>query len=302
MLEKHSEVFYKRECPLHLDQIDDEIIQNHDLTHSPLTVGINGVENSTEEVIKQSAIFSSNRKRNSSGWLKRLLVGVSILIGAGALATGGYYCYTLRGAITRQLSESPVLSSPENGQPVVDDSVSSSSAIRIYNQQVVANSTRIGGKAHSPYSYYENDKNVTSIISDDYPLDNKLKKQLQLFCFSLVKDNFISPESGKIKSECAMLKKIVEKIYYFKNLDLDLRHINSNRELLSVDERYDEIFIRRKLTTLYLAAETIISGKGISRFYIDALKDNKNYTLEELSKREETIINYFSALKPTDAC
>lgn len=50
---------------------------------------------------------------------------------------------------------------------------------------------------------------------------------------------------------------------------------------------------RRKVTTLYLAAETIINGESAGFFYDNAMRDNKNYTPEELMQREKNIMNYF---------
>jgi len=328
MLKNHSEIPYTKECRLNLYQIDDDIIRYNDPVYRPLTVGINGVENSMEEKLNQLASCSRNIQKSSTGWLKSLLIGV---LGAGTLATAGYCCYVLgRASSMWQPSERAAPLYPENALALADDFGSIASAMQINDQQAVTDFTRTPGVSRSPYSYYENRSNAESITSEpsvsgevattnstgndraihsgtvidgnNYPLDSMFKMELANFCLSSVHDLVIKSNKEKPEYKCELLSEVIDKIFYYKDMDSNLRLINSGRELLAVEEKNNEILTRRKLTTLYFAAETIISGKDTSHFYINAMKDDKDYPSEELIKREESIMNYFSVHQPVGDC
>ncbi|MCS3434591.1 hypothetical protein [Klebsiella sp. BIGb0407] len=310
MLKNTSEVPYAKECRLHLYQIDDDVIR-YDPVYRPLTVGINGVENSMEEKNNQSDSFSRNIQKNSTGWLKRLLIGT---MGTGVLAAAGYCCYALgRGSSIWRPSESAALVYPENSLTLADDSGNIALTMQINDQQVAADFARPPGLSRSPYSYYESQRNTESITSEpgvseavindnNYPLDNMFKIELANFCLSSIHGLVIKSNKAKPEYKCELLSEVVEKIYYYKDMYSNLRLINAGREQLAVEEKNNEILTRRKLTTLYLAAETIISGKDTSHFYINAMKDDKNYPSEELITREEKIMNYFSVHQPVGEC
>ena len=328
MLKNNSEIPYAKESRLHLYQIDDDIIRYNDPVYRPLTVGINGIENSMEEKLNPLASCSRNRQKNPTGWLKNLLVGV---MGTGVLATAGYCCYTLgKASSTWQPSEKAASLYPENSLTLGDDFGSIASAMQINTQQAIIESTRTPGVSRSPYSYYENQRNTESITSEpytsggvattnkseneraihsgtiindnNYPLDSMLKMELANFCLSSVHGFVIKSNKAKPEYKCELLSAVIEKIYYYKDMDSNLRLLNSEREQLAIEEKNNEILTRRKLTTLYLAAETIISGADTSHFYINAMKDDKNYTSEELIKREGKIMNYFSIHQPAGTC
>lgn len=320
MLENNSGIPYPKEFRLNLYEIDSDITRYND----PVTVGINGVENSTEEKLNHCP---RNTQKNSTGCLKSLLIGV---MGTCVLASAGYCCYVLgRASGMWQLSEKTAIY-PEGSLALADNFGNIALAMQMNNQHVVADFARTPGVSRSPYSYYENKKNTASITSEAsvsgevaitnrseknrivhsetvitdnyYPLDSIFKRELANFCLSSLHSIVIKSNKAKPEYKCELLNKVIEKIYYYKNIDSDLRLINSRRDQLSVEEENTEIMIRRKLTTLYLAAETIISGKDVLNFYIHAMRDDKKYTLGELKAREEKIMNYFSEHQHVGEC
>lgn len=156
MLKINSETLSNREYQLHINQIDDEIISCNDPVYRTLTVGINRVDNSTEEKINQSAYYSYDGEKNSSGWLKRMLIGISVLTGTGLLAVGGYYCYLLGRANSSGTSEGGLLSYPEPPLSLADDIiVNNPSVILEPDLQEAEYFTDNPESSRSPYSYYE---------------------------------------------------------------------------------------------------------------------------------------------------
>jgi len=295
MLKGHLDTSYKRDCQLHLYQIDDDIKRYNDPVYRPLTVGINGVTNSTEEKINQATSFSYHESKKSTGWLRSLLTGVAVLVGTGTLAVGGYFCYMAgrAGSTGSALFSYPVRSLAIAASP---------SVVLANGQQIVDDSTRIpaASRSPSPYSYYENRNSAASkpsetIIKDNYyPLDSENKRELARFCLENVHGLVIKSYQAEPKYKCELLGEVIDKMLYYKNMDSTLQEINSGRENLAPEEKNNVIFIRRKLTTLYLAAETIISGKDTLHFHINAMRDDKKYLPEELIEREKIIIGHFA--------
>jgi hypothetical protein len=144
--------------------------------------------------------------------------------------------------------------------------------------------------------------NKTIIKDTYYPLDSKFKKYLASFCLSGLYDDVIKSYRVDPKYRFELLSGIIDKIHYYREIDTVLRDVNSGRKNLSIEEKTNEIWIRRKLITLYLAAETIINKKDTLQFYIHAMKDDKNYTSDELNKRDRDIMNYFSAHRLVGEC
>ena len=333
MLQNTSGSSYQKGYILNLYQADEDITGYNNSETLPLTVRINTVTNTIEDEVNNRYPFSSDEQKKPSakaGWLKRLLTGVAVLTSTGALAAGGYYCYTASAgamgyperAIPRHLGNSIALAQ-------------NSSALQMSDQQRMENSTHITETSPSPYSYYERfygdapvEKTlpasasittsspeesdgllVTKQYGDGPGIDNNLiildkprYYELANFCLSGVHEIVIKSYKAQQKYKCELLSKIVEKIFFYKNMDSVLREVNSRVGSITVEERSDEIMTRRKLSILYLAAETIINGNNTMKFYDNAMADNKNYTLDEFMRREEKIMNYFSVHNPTHKC
>lgn len=367
MLKNNPEISSQQGHLFNLYQIDDEITQYNSSEKLPLTVGINGVSNTTEKKIDKTVSFSLDKQKAPSaktGWLKNLLIGGSVLMGIGTLAAGGAYMAGRAAASGR--AERAVLPHPANSLTITGTFVPSSPAMQINEKQATEDAALIPEALRSPYSYYENiygdavmrnkipqsapitvarapvemtagnsasaymtektvsinpvlempeniltthrPENGQSVYSDNtikgnyYPLNSRFKKDLASFIISSVHNIVIKSYKADPKYKCELLSQIVDKISYYKDMDSILREINFGREDLTVEEQDAAILIRRKLTALYLAAETIINGNDTLHFYINAMKDYKNYTSEELIKREEYIMNYFSAHQSTGEC
>lgn len=63
MLKNHSDITATRDCRPHRYQIDDDINQYNDPVYRSLTVGINGVTNTTEEKINHDLPFPHNKQK-----------------------------------------------------------------------------------------------------------------------------------------------------------------------------------------------------------------------------------------------
>lgn len=126
-----------------------------------------------------------------------------------------------------------------------------------------------------------------------YPLGRKLHNELATFCNSDIQTIVLESYDADPSTKCKLLGRIADKIDEYKFEDTTLREAYSFRETLTADEHAEEIMARRKLTTLYLAAECIIDRKDAGEFYQNAMADYKNYTLAELIQREDKIMNYF---------
>lgn len=322
MLKNHSDITATRDCRPHRYQIDDDINQYNDPVYRSLTVGINGVTNTTEEKINHDLPFPHNKQKKSIYSLKYLVGGIATMIAIGS----GYFCYMLVRAGSTGSTGSAIFSYPARAQTITE----SPSVVQVNGQQIADDSTRIPAASRSPYSYYEKKNNTASISSEPaiseelltthrpenrqrvhpetitvdnyYPLDNKYKKELSRFCLSSVHGIVIKSHKAEPKYKCELLSEVIDNISYYKEMYSGLREINAERKQLTLEEKNNEDLMRRKLTTLYLAAETIISGKETLYFHINAMRDDKNYPPEELIKREENIMSYFSAHHQMNEC
>lgn len=345
MLENTSALSYREGYRINLYEIDDGATEYNNSSKSPLTVGINGVINTSEERINRIESFLLEEQNDypaKTSWLKNLLVGSIVLIGTGALAAGCYCFYIAGRASSDGRSEKSVLPELASTSTIADDFVRSLPDTRVNDWQVITDSSHPEA-LRSPYSYYEDlyestmvgnevrqlppiavtESSVSAHMTEEttarqenepstnnrtiakdtyYPLDSRFKKDLASFCLSGIYDDVIESYRADPKYRFDLLSGIVDKIHYYREMDTVLKEVNSGREDLSIEEKNNQILIRRKLTTLYLAAETIINKKDTLQFYIHAMKDDKNYTSEELSKRDRDIMNYFSAHQLTGEC
>lgn len=145
-------------------------------------------------------------------------------------------------------------------------------------------------------SIHENERHIYyDTVPKDiyYPLGRKLYNELAAFCNSDIQTIVFDSYNADPFAKCKLLGSIADKIDEYKFYDSTLRQAHSFKETLSADDHAEEIMARRKLTTLYLAAESIIDNKDAGEFYRDAMADYKDYTSAELAQREENIMNYF---------
>jgi len=125
-----------------------------------------------------------------------------------------------------------------------------------------------------------------------FSLDEKNHNELAYFCSSFLQSLVYSAYKAEPAHRCELLGKLIDKIDEFKfNYSL-LKNENANNETLSVDEEIKKNMAGRILTASYLAAEYIIDRKEQHDFYINAMTDDKNYSAEEMIKREKRIMNY----------
>lgn len=136
--------------------------------------------------------------------------------------------------------------------------------------------------------YYQSIKKEGS-----YPLGTKFFNKLTGFCFSDARLIIEQAYTASPNLRCELLSGLVDKIEIIKEDEALLRKKNAYKETLSAEEYDEEILTRRKLTTLYLAAETIINKKDFFTFYEKAIKDYREYSTQELMQREAKIMDYF---------
>lgn len=125
------------------------------------------------------------------------------------------------------------------------------------------------------------------------PLGKQLRTELAAYCNSDIQTFVHKAHTSSPEQKCKLLAKVVEEIDYYKEMENLLRGINAAKETLLPNEHAEEIIVRRKLTTAYLAAEYIIDGKSAGMFYNDAMLDNNIYSFRDLTAREDKIMKYF---------
>lgn len=127
----------------------------------------------------------------------------------------------------------------------------------------------------------------------NYPLGKKFFNELLDFCLAETKYNIEQAYRGTPELRCTLLDDINNKIAALKEYETLVRRINADKETLSIKEHAEEIMLRRKLVTLYLAAEYIINKKDFDVFLHEVNRDYKKHSTKELEQREEKIMNYF---------
>lgn len=146
---------------------------------------------------------------------------------------------------------------------------------------------------HGRSIYYQ------SIKKDgNYPLGTKFFNKLTGFCFADAKRLIEQADMASPELQYKSLASIIDQIKIIKKDESSLREINSHKEILSEEEYDEEIMMRRKLTTLYLAAETIICKKDFFAFYQEAISDYREYSTQELRQREGKIMVIFEYTMP----
>jgi len=127
----------------------------------------------------------------------------------------------------------------------------------------------------------------------NYPLGTKFFNELLAFCLAETKYDIEQAYRGTPELRCKLLDDINNKIEALKDYEALVRRINSEKEMLSIKEHGEEVMLRRKLATLYLAAESIINKKDFDVFLREVNRDYKRHSTKELEQREEKIMNYF---------
>jgi len=129
-----------------------------------------------------------------------------------------------------------------------------------------------------------------------YPLGKNLYKDLEAFCNDEIKKTVKEAYRTQMPAQkCALLARIVLNINSSASQDAAGRALNNEIGVSSPDGYAEEILARRELTTLILAAECIINHKDYDFFYQTAMADHKDYSVEEIIKRERNIMSYFPA-------
>lgn len=146
---------------------------------------------------------------------------------------------------------------------------------------------------------HENNRNIfyDTIPRDQYyPLGKSNYKELKKFCENKVKNIMVNAYNSTIPAErCALLAKMVLAINESAGTDSHQRMLDNELMLFSPAVHGGEIYNRRRLTTLLLAAEYIIQHKNYDLFYPAAMADHKDYSIEEIVTREQNIMSYFSS-------
>lgn len=150
----------------------------------------------------------------------------------------------------------------------------------------------------SPEGYiHQSRRNIyyATVPNDIYsPAGIKIYKELADFCQSDLQKVVSNARNADIDIRHELLGEIINKIKKYKSHQTALKKVNINKKNLSPDEHAEEITIQRKLTILYCAAESIIKKNSASFFYMIAMGDNKNYSDDLLTKKENKIMDYFS--------
>lgn len=126
-----------------------------------------------------------------------------------------------------------------------------------------------------------------------YPLGTKSFNERLFFCLSETQYSIEQAYRGTPELRYELLDGINNKIVVLKEHEDLIRRINVEKEALSVKKYGEEIMLRRKIATLYLAAESIINKKDFNIFLCEVNNDYRRYPTKELEQREAKIMNYF---------
>lgn len=294
-----------------------------DIPGSPLTVGIDTIMNTSEDKTNITSPFIQDEQQKppvKSGWIKGLLISGATLAGVSGL------CYMLQRVDMGYSSEK--LSTPDPIRPS-NVEVSFTWGLSEMESHSLDDTDQVKETTRSPYPYYKNiygrhipkgSKNLPNGVAHISSLNmpnppsiinqgtteqvDPLFDKPQFTTFILQNINPLVRKSyvAEPKYKCELLGEVINKLFYYKEIDSTLRSFNSEKDRLTAEEQELEVMIRRKLTAFYLAAETIINGKGRESFYINVLNDHRDYSGDELITRENYIMDYYDRNNQVGRC
>jgi len=126
------------------------------------------------------------------------------------------------------------------------------------------------------------------------PLGPVFHKKLSSFCHSkLIKNVIEQAYTSNADQRCILLSRIVDTVNKFKYKESTLLGKHERQEVLLRRDYIQEVMMRRKLTTLLMAAEFIMEEKNFTEFDVAAMEDYKQYSISEMTAREKKIRDYF---------
>lgn len=127
------------------------------------------------------------------------------------------------------------------------------------------------------------------------PLGPIFHEKISVFCNSkYIKSAIEQALTGDSKQKCALLNSLSDRI---EGVTLDENVIideHDGQSKLTKREYIEELIIKRKITTLLMAAESIMGNKNFDEFYIEAMKDYKPHSTDEIDYRQSVIWDYLS--------
>lgn len=164
-------------------------------------------------------------------------------------------------------------------------------------------------KTYAPAIYENHEKARMMLYNDiilDYdepqPLGPRFHNQVALFCYSeLIKPAIEQAYEGDEKEKCDLLNSMSDIIEGFIEDEILLIDKNNQLEKLTRGEYIKELTMRRAITTLIMAAESIIKNEDFDEFYTKALRDYKQYSTDEIDERNSAIWDYISESECSDS-
>ncbi|MCS3432252.1 hypothetical protein [Klebsiella sp. BIGb0407] len=137
-----------------------------------------------------------------------------------------------------------------------------------------------------------------ALMRDDdnaQPLGPKFHAQISDFCYSeLIKPAIEQAYTGDVNQRCTLLRNLSDIIDDFIVDEVLLIDEHDLLKALTKSEYMEELIIKRKVTTLIMAAESIMENKNFDEFYVDTMKNYKQYSTSEIEDKEIAIWKYLS--------
>lgn len=127
------------------------------------------------------------------------------------------------------------------------------------------------------------------------PLGALFHAQVSDLCYSeLIKPAIEQAYAGDEKQKCDLLNSMSDIIEGFIIDEVLLIDKHDQSKELTKYEYMEELKIKRTITTLIMAAESIMENKDFDEFYVAAMKDYKQYSVDERDNKNYAIWNYIS--------
>lgn len=167
---------------------------------------------------------------------------------------------------------------------------------------IPSTSTSMATKAYD-LTLYKNHNKVRTVLynklmgdsEEPQPLGEIFHAQISNLCYSeLIKPAIEQAYTGGKKQKCDLVNSMSNIIEGFILDEIMLIDKHEQSKKLTEYEYMEELKIKRTITTLIMAAEFIMDNKSFAEFYVDAMKDYKQYSEDERDNRNHAILNYIS--------
>lgn len=163
-------------------------------------------------------------------------------------------------------------------------------------------STYMATKVYDPAIYENHNKTRATLYNSlmgnyeaPQPLGTLFHTQVSDLCYSeLIKPAIEQAYAGDEKQKCDSLNSMSDIIEGFIVDEILLIEEHEQLKELTMQEYMEELIMKRTITTLIMAAESIMGNKSFDEFYATAMQDYRQYSADEIDNKNTAIWNYIS--------